>query len=75
MWERFRTSGLAGSYLDELLAAGIEARMEFRPRRTLDPCPFLVMPVGDSEGGTLLSRTFRSLEDLAATRGRDTDGP
>ena len=28
MWERFSTSGLAGSYLDDLLADGVNARME-----------------------------------------------
>ncbi|AOF91288.1 hypothetical protein BSY16_1568 [Sinorhizobium sp. RAC02] len=48
MWERFSTSGLAGAYVDELLAAGVEARMEFRPRRAFDPYPFLVCP-GDAD--------------------------
>lgn len=45
MWERFSTSGLAGSYVDDLLATGVEARMDFRPRRALDPFPFRVSPV------------------------------
>lgn len=49
MWERFSTSGLAGSYLDDLTAAGMKARMEFRPRRVLDPFPFLVIPVEEEE--------------------------
>jgi hypothetical protein len=49
MWERFSTSGLAGSYLDELTEAGIEARMEFLPRRALDPFPFLVGPVEEDD--------------------------
>ena len=49
MWERFSTSGLAGSYVDELLAAGIEARMDFRPRRALDPLPFLVISIEDDK--------------------------
>ena len=52
MWERFSTSGLAGAYLDELSAAGIKARMEFRPRRAADPFPFLVDLVDESEEET-----------------------
>jgi hypothetical protein len=47
MWERFSTSGLAGAYLDGLLADGVAARMEFRPRRALDPYPFLVRPADE----------------------------
>jgi len=49
MWERFSTSGLAGSYVDDLRAAGVEARMDFRPRRVLDPFPFLVSPLEEVE--------------------------
>ena len=49
MWGRFSTSGLAGAYVDDLFRAGVEAQMEFRPRRALDPRPFLVGPVGESE--------------------------
>jgi hypothetical protein len=55
MWERFRTSGLAGSYLDELTAAGVNARMEFRPRRALDPFPFLVVSIEDDAGEMALA--------------------
>jgi hypothetical protein len=50
MWERFSTSGLAGSYLDDLLESGVKARMEFRPRRANDPFPFLVGLVEDDAG-------------------------
>ena len=67
MWERFSTSGLAGAYVDELVAAGREARMEFRPRRARDPYPFLVTLEVAKEGETFLSlvcdeasRTIRS---------------
>jgi hypothetical protein len=59
MWERFSTSGLAGAYLDELLAAGVEACVEFRPRRALDPAPFLVGPLDDGEGEMFLSWSYR----------------
>jgi hypothetical protein len=45
MWERFSSSGLEGSYVDELSKAGVRAAMEFRPRRALDPYPFLVTAV------------------------------
>lgn len=62
MWERFSTSGLAGAYLDELLAAGVDARVEFRPRRALDPFPFLVSPPDDGEGEMFLSRSYRTVE-------------
>ena len=58
MWERFSTSGLAGAYVDELAAAGREARMEFRPRRALDPCPFLVTLEVAKEGETFLSLVY-----------------
>ena len=49
MWERFSTSGLAGAYLDELLAEGRNAEMAFRPRRAFDPCPFLVSVIVEEE--------------------------
>ena len=60
MWERFSTSGLAGAYIDELLAAGVKAHMEFRPRRALDPFPFLVSLVDESEGEMFLSWSYRT---------------
>ena len=56
MWERFSTSGLAGAYVDELLAAGIDARMDFRPRRALDPFPFLVSPMDDGADENFLKQ-------------------
>jgi hypothetical protein len=56
MWERFSTSGLAGAYLDGLLADGVAARMEFRPRRALDPYPFLVRPADEGEGEAFFTR-------------------
>ena len=59
MWERFSTSGLAGSYVDDLLAAGVEARMDFRPRRVLDPFPFLVSPIEDTEAEPFFSTAYR----------------
>ena len=58
MWERFSTSGLAGAYVDELVAAGRKARMEFRPRRALDPHPFLVTLEVAKEGETFLSLVY-----------------
>ena len=68
MWERFSTSGLAGAYLDELLAAGVEARVEFRPRRALDPFPFLVGPLDDGEGEMFLSWSYRIAESSNDTQ-------
>lgn len=68
MWERFSTSGLAGSYVDELLAAGIEARMDFRPRRALDPCPFLVSPIEDDEAEPFFSTAFRMATSVGNAR-------
>jgi hypothetical protein len=62
MWERFSTSGLAGAYLDELLATGLDAQMEFRPRRATDPFPFLVSLADDSEGEMFLSRACRTAD-------------
>ena len=59
MWERFSTRGLAGSYVDELLAAGVEARLDIRPRRALDPFPFLVSPIGDHEAEPFFSTAYR----------------
>jgi hypothetical protein len=59
MWERFSTSGLAGSYVDELLASGVKARMEFRPRRATDPCPFVVSLTEEGEEEIGLSRVYR----------------
>ncbi len=56
MWERFSTSGLAGSYLDYLLADGVKARMEFRPRRAFDPHPFLVSLDDEAEGEAFFTR-------------------
>ena len=56
MWERFSTSGLAGAYLDDLSAAGVTACMEFRPRRALDPYPFLVRPVCEAGGEAAVFR-------------------
>jgi len=63
MWERFSTSGLAGSYVDELSKAGVKAQMEFRPRRALDPYPFLVSLVDGGEGETFLSWALRNTKD------------
>ena len=59
MWERFSTSGLAGSYVDELLASGVKARMEFRPRRAMDPYPFVVSLTEEGEGEVGLPRAHR----------------
>ncbi|HEV7250979.1 MAG TPA: hypothetical protein VGN93_28735 [Shinella sp.] len=56
MWERFSTSGLAGSYLDDLLADGVKARMEFRPRRAFDPHPFLVSLDDEGEAEAFFTR-------------------
>lgn len=56
MWERFSTSGLAGSYLDDLLADGVKAHMEFRPRRALDPYPFLVSLEESEQGEAFFTR-------------------
>ena len=56
MWERFSTSGLAGSYVDDLSKAGVKARMDFRPRRAMDPYPFLVSLMDEAEGEALLLR-------------------
>ncbi len=64
MWERFSTSGLAGSYVDDLLATGVEARMDFRPRRALDPFPFLVSPIGDDEADPFISTAYRMTENV-----------
>lgn len=59
MWERFSTSGLAGSYVDELAASGVRAHMEFRPRRAMDPYPFVVSLTDEGEGEIALSRDYR----------------
>ena len=40
--ERFSSSGLAGAYADELAIEGVIAIVAFRPRRHLDPQPFVV---------------------------------
>ncbi len=64
MWERFSTSGLAGSYVDELLAAGVEARMDFRPRRALDPFPFLVSPIEDDGAGPFILIAYRMTKSV-----------
>lgn len=61
MWERFSTSGLAGSYLDDLLADGVNARMDFRPRRAFDPHPFLVSLDDEAEGEAFFTRTIDGL--------------
>ncbi|GAA4181167.1 hypothetical protein [Shinella granuli] len=68
MRERFSTSGLAGAYLDELLAAGVEARMEFRPRRALDPHPFLVSLDSEGRGEAFFTRPIEGVRSENRTR-------
>ncbi|ANH03799.1 hypothetical protein [Shinella sp. HZN7] len=68
MRERFSTSGLAGAYLDELLAGGVEARMEFRPRRALDPHPFLVSLDGEDRGEAFFTRPIEGVRSENRTR-------
>lgn len=68
MWERFSTSGLAGSYVDELLAAGVEARMEFRPRRAFDPFPFLVSPIENDPSELAPSTAYRGTKAVGDTQ-------
>lgn len=68
MWERFSTSGLAGSYVDDLLAAGVEARLDFRPRRALDPFPFLVSPIEDHEAERFFSTAYRMTKNIGNAR-------
>jgi hypothetical protein len=70
MWERFSTSGLAGSYIDELLAAGVEAHIAFRPRRALDPFPFLVSPIEDNEAAPFFSTAYRMKSSAGNARPR-----
>ncbi|WP_421591007.1 hypothetical protein [Shinella sp. M27] len=68
MWERFSTSGLAGSYVDDMLASGVEARMDFRPRRALDPFPFLVSPIEDEEAEPFISTAYRMTKSVGNAR-------
>ncbi|CAK7255640.1 hypothetical protein KYK30_14020 [Shinella yambaruensis] len=68
MWQRFSTSGLAGAYLDELLAGGVEARMEFRPRRALDPHPFLVSLDGEGSDEAFFTRPMDGVRGENRTR-------
>lgn len=70
MWERFSTSGLAGSYVDELSAAGVQARMDFRPRRALDPFPFLVSPIDDHDSEPFISTAYRMTGSTGNARPR-----
>ena len=60
MWERFSSSGLEGSYVDELSKAGVRAAMEFRPRRALDPYPFLVRSADEGEGEAFFTRPINA---------------
>lgn len=71
MWKRFSTSGLAGAYLDELLAGGMGAQMEFRPRRALDPFPFLVSLTDDREGEMFLSSLYRTADHRRTEPGHE----
>jgi hypothetical protein len=68
MRERFSTSGLAGAYLDELMADGVEARMEFSPRRALDPHPFLVSLDGEDRGEAFFTRPIDGMRGGNRTR-------
>lgn len=63
MWERFSTSGLAGAYVDELLAEGRNAQMDFRPRRAFDPYPFVVSVIAQEAEEETLPPDVQSLGD------------